>query len=283
MLFIDEKYSISEVDFLEKLNLISDENTQRLKELFVYIYQSACQLKRSVLYYYNEYSYEADNTYDVNTVRCFKYTIRDKYIDEIQDKLQELRDYISILDIDVHLVLDKRYSDYTIEFHYNVEKPEKSRLVLDNVKHKLQCIKYSEEQEQYLYSFYDTYSREIFMYGDMQPYMMGRGRCFPMSLKYIFGVFDNASFDMLSVLLKWYSQFGIVFKDILSDYQNGCTEMPPFSLNEIISAHNRRELIEIKLTKTKNIQNRQCYTIITILLHSQGREVYSYKRYTNTL
>ena len=258
-MFSYEKSSISEEEFLYNLNLINDKDTEKLVELFRFILQSASQSNRKILYFY-----EHDNT-----VKSFRFIIEDTYMENAQEKLKALQNFVANLNLDIYIrQRDHRCSNYSVELFYYPDSPKKTRLAVDNWIGNIQLA-------DTVYSFAYIKHHKMFMYGDLQPYMDYNKRCFPMSIKYLFGIFDVSSFDMLRVILLWYSHYWIVFKDILTDYQNGCTTMPSFSFADIMAAHNRRELLEIKL---KKIVTRKKDNAIPLL---QSYYIHKAKKYIN--
>ncbi len=257
LLFTYEKYSISEDEFLSKLDeflsesdFIDNNSLEKLVDLFRFILHSARLSNYRILYYYECYYSECNET-----VKHFKFIIEDKCIKELRDKFIAMQDFLSEMDLDLHLkLIDQKFADYSVEIFFYTDNSAKTRLVIDNYTYSLQCSKSFDKDHKdqiYLYSMIYQKSHKMFMYGNLQPYMDSQKHCFPMNIKYLFSMFNNRNFDMLGTILKWYSQFGIVFKDILSDYRRGCTDMPPFSFDEVMSSHNRRELLEIKLKKVK--------------------------------
>ena len=255
MLFSYEKGSISEEEFLYNLNLINDKDTEKLVELFRFILQYACQSNRQILFFY-EYN---------NTVKSFRFIIEDKYLENLQEELKTLKNFAENFYVQLR---GHRCSNYSVELLYYPDSPQKTSFSVDNWFGNL-YLAYT------VYSFSYIKHHKMFMYGDLQPYMEYNKRCFPMSIKYLFGIFDVSSFDMLRVILLWYSHYWIVFKDILTDYQNGCTTMPPFSFADIMAAHNRRELLEIKL---KKIVTRKKDNVIPLL---QSYYIHKTKKYIN--
>ena len=116
--------------------------------------------------------------------------------------------------------------------------------------------------------FSGRYAKNVVMYDNLYPLRIDSIRVYPMNIKEIFKIFignkvdDSKQFDILKTWLDYFSEKSLIYKDIIQDYLNGITIMPPMSLDALNNIHNKTEFIQAKI-KNANCTSRDSRVPLT--------------------